>query len=146
MDSSWRGVRDSCAYFGVDSERLISFAEREGAGPDVVEARFTAVFVFMAKWGLGDARAAPVDVLDARPPGLIDPRLLVQTEWWVDLLRRLRRVDRLSPVEAARIQDEVLAYGEEFAGFFEVLPADVPSWLSSTPLVRALAARASGPA
>jgi hypothetical protein len=114
------------------------------AARDIVAA-YTRTLRYVRIHGVEATSNAPLDELDARPPGTFDPRIVFNDDGlWIDIFRRPHHVfEDMTPEYAARVIEHL---HHRVRDMFEVVGAgtDEHAWLDQTPLLGALRARAAG--
>lgn len=126
--------------FGWDPDPVITAAvERDVPLNEVVDAYFRTLR-YIRVHGIVGTSMAPITDVDAQPPGTFDPRIVLQDEWWYDILRRPFRVVELPRRYAANVithlHNRVHSIVEVTGG-----GGNPHDWLEETPLVRALRRR-----
>jgi hypothetical protein len=139
----------ACVSMGLRDEAE-QLAEVLGLGRVEVEAHFRVAHHSFDEWTSRDFES-----FASLPPGRFDPRVLGQTTWWVDILRRPHRIADPDDFTTEHLQ-AVIAFlraeawrWADLPEFGDEDPADVQSFrtavvrrLDKTPLMRALLAEA----
>lgn len=128
--------------FGLDPGPILQAAvERDVPLSDVIMA-YVRTLRYLRLHGLEATGNAAVTEWDARPPGALDPRVVLQDEYWCDIFRRPFRV-REMPTQYA---ENVITYlHDHIHDIVDVVAGggDPHDWLDSQPLLRALGSQAN---
>jgi hypothetical protein len=134
-------VRELAYMFETNPDALITAAlERHVPARDIIAA-YMRTLRYLREHGVEGASNAPITDLDARPPGTFDPRIVFNTELWIDIFRRPWRVnEEMSPDYAQAVIDHLHFRVRDL---YEVVGpgGDPHEWLDQTPLVQALRRR-----
>jgi hypothetical protein len=127
--------------FGSDPGPVIMAALERDVPFDEVVAAYLRTLRYLRIHGVEETSKAPVTELDARPPGTFDPRIVLQGEIWIDILRRPFHVEEMPRKYAATV---ITHLHHRVHSIVEVIDGggDPNEWLDETPLVKALRARA----
>ncbi|MFF1572471.1 hypothetical protein ACFVWR_06955 [Leifsonia sp. NPDC058292] len=133
----WDLVRELAHMWQLNPGPVVEAALDRDVQPRQVIEGYTRTLRFVRLNGTEAASAAPLLELDARPPGILDARVVLQDDVWIDIFRRPHRVCRMSS-EYARA---VIALLQTRAPELFVLAepnGDLNEWLETTPLMAAL--------
>jgi hypothetical protein len=136
-DWQWDLVRELACMWEQNPDGVIGAAlERAVEARPIIEA-YTRTLRFIRLFGVEATSDAPLLELDARPPGVLDSRVVFQDSIWIDIFRRSHRVRRMS----AEYAGAVIALLQRRAPDLFVLvdaKGGLDAWLEQTPLMVAL--------
>lgn len=143
MDDYQKIIELAQAFDSDPGPVIMAALERDVPFGEVVDA-YLRTLRYLRIHGLEDTSQAPITDLDARPPGTFDPRIVLQGEIWIDILRRPYRIPEMPRRYAANV---ITHLHHRVHSIVDVIGGggDPHDWLDETPLVQALRRRASDP-
>lgn len=136
MDDIYRVVELAYAFASDPEPVIVAALERDVPLGDVVDS-YIRTLRYIRVHGAEATGHAPIDDIDSRPPGTFDPRIVLQDDLWVDILRIPHKVTEMPPRYAANVIQHL---HNRVHNIVEVVGGggDPHEWLEETPLVRAL--------
>lgn len=147
---NWLPVVEAAVKAGVTNVGALVFrAQERGVSPEVVLEAFHREAEY---WAANPDAEPGLDVVEALPPGLMDPRIFDQSLVWVDVLRITHTIsdrDDMTDAYLINLIGFLRTYAEHFhSGWVltqptgKTLMGDPYVWLASTPLMQSLLAEA----
>ena len=148
MDEDWAAVAAWAAVMEVDAGSLLHVMERSvknGVSAEVVLEGYLRTISFWSEHAFG---TDTFEDFESCPPGLLDLRVLDQSETWVDVLRTPHRIadrDDVTVDYLANIIGWLQHFADSLASGWAHMheipgPVDEGAWLESTVLMRGLRA------